>query len=178
MRRDPEAIRTEVAAIAKELQGKRRRVLELLAEAECQTPEIPGEILDQREAPPLVYYFGEILQAAEEELGTTVEILGRLVGLDGSETAAQWHEDRQKELFALVEATMHRLADAHIQVGNLAVCVHNGLSDEQVAHVAEVLSAIRDAAKRMVASDGGRFHISREEDKEEEEGRHEGENPR
>lgn len=176
MRRDPEAIRTEVAAIAKELEGKRRQVLELLAEAQCQSPEIPGEILDQREAPPLVHYFGEILQAAEEELGATVEILGRLVDLDGSETAVRWHEERQKELFALVEATMHQLADAHIQVGNLAVCVHNGLSGDQVAHVAEVLTAIQDAAKRM--ADGGRSHIFREEDEEEEEGRHEGDSSR
>jgi len=166
MRRDPEAIRAVVSAIAAGLQAKHRQLLELLKELECQTPEIPKEVLEQREPPPLVFHFAQILQAAGQELGSAVEFLGRLVKLDAAVMAVRWREQRQRDFVSLVEATTTQLSIARDKIGQLAMCAPHGLSDEEMPGVAATLGRIREAARKMV-----------EEDEEREEGRYEGEHP-
>lgn len=175
MRKDPESIRAQVSAIAEELRARRRQMLELLEELEAQTSEIPEAVLEQEAPPPLEYHFRHILQAAEEELGSTVESLARLVDLDEAEMAVRWKAERQRGLFALVEATLRQLSAAHVRVGHLAVCAHNGLPDEDIAATVATLSSIRKAAQGMVAPDRGSYHLAREEAEEKEEGSHEGE---
>lgn len=174
MRREPEAIRAQVSAIAAELRGRQSQLLELIEELESQTPEIPEAVLEQSEPPPLFFHFALILQAAEQELGASVEFLSRLVELDEAEMVARWTAQRRRDLCALAEATMRQVSLAQVHAGQLAMCAHNGLSDKEIPGAVAALSAIKKAAQQAIALDA---YPAREEE-EEEEGKNEGEEPR
>lgn len=177
MRIDPEAIRAQISAIAEQLQAIHRRLLTLVEELESQVSELPEAVLDHLSAQPLEYHHMFILRKAEEYLGSTIEILCRIVDLNEAEMAARWKEERQDELYTLAKAAMHDLSTVHIWVSLLAVRAHNGLPDEEIPGVVAALLAVREAAREALEPGRGLRPLAMAEEEEEEEARHEGEKP-
>jgi len=174
MRRDREAIRAQISAVTEQLRVNRQQLLELVEELVPQTSEIPEAIVDQRVPPPLEFHFKQLLQAAEREVGTAVEILCRFVGLDEAEMAARWKADRRDAAYSFVEAILRHLSVAHIRVDRFAACAQDGgLLDEDIPETLAALSALGKIAQSIAVLGLGCHNLDEDEDGEE--GKHEGE---